>query len=263
LSQEPTAEPAIRAPLRPLTIGRGIEEGPMDERGADLPDQDSGLWSAVEHLVRLFRLRRADEPALVSAVCAEAVRLVDTVQHAGVILAVDRRHVDIVATTGPIPQRLDEFQQREGDGPCLAAARSQEVVRLEDVATDQRWPSFASLAADAGVGSMLCLPLHVDTTTFGTLSLYADTPHAIKDGAEPVARVLAVLAAITLSESRSRLHLERALQSRDLIGQAKGIIMHARRVTADEAFALLVRRSQETNTKLVEVAESVVTTGIA
>lgn len=234
----------------------------MDEHDVELNDQDPGSWSVVEHLVRLFRLRKADETALVSAVCAEAVRLVDTVQHAGVILAVGRQNLEVVATTGPIPERLDALQQREGEGPCLLAARTQEVVRLEDLAADGRWPSFAAMAAHVGVSSMLCLPLHVDSTTFGTLSLYADTPRAIKNVAEPVARVLAVLAAITLSESRSRANLERALQNRDLIGQAKGIIMHARRVTADDAFALLVRRSQETNTKLVQVAESVVTTGI-
>ncbi len=234
----------------------------MDEHDVEPDDQDPASWSVVEHLVRLFRLRKADETALVSAVCAEAVRLVDTVQHAGVILAVGRRNMEVVATTGPIPERLDELQQREGEGPCLLAARTQEVVRLEDLTTDGRWPSFAALAADMGVSSMLCLPLHVDSTTFGTLSLYADTPRAIKDVAEPVARVLAVLAAITLSESRSQVNLQRALQSRDLIGQAKGIIMHSRRITADDAFALLVRRSQETNTKLVQVAESVVATGI-
>jgi AmiR/NasT family two-component response regulator len=109
---------------------------------------------------------------------------------------------------------------------------------------------------------MLCLPLHVDTSLFGTLSVYADTPRAFKDVTESVARVLAVLAAITLSESRGRANLERALESRDLIGQAKGIIMQARRVTAEEAFALLVRRSQETNTKLLDVAEAVVHTGV-
>jgi hypothetical protein len=74
----------------------------MDERGVDLPDQDPGLWSAVEHLVRLFRLRRADAPALVSAVCSEAVRLVDTVQHAGVI-SPSTGGTSIVAATGPIP----------------------------------------------------------------------------------------------------------------------------------------------------------------
>jgi len=224
--------------------------------------EDRESWTAVEHLVRLFRLRSDDEPALVSAVCDEAVRLIDPARHAGVILAVGRRHLEVVATTGPVPQQLDELQQQSGEGPCLDAARSQEVVRIEDVATDRRWPPFAEVATSAGVRSMLCIPLHVDATTFGTLSLYADTPRAFKDVTESVARVLAVLAAITLSESRGRANLERALESRDLIGQAKGIIMQARRVTAEEAFALLVRRSQETNTKLVDVAESVVTTGV-
>ena len=234
----------------------------MEESGVQLSDQDRTSWSAVEHLVRLFRLRSGDEPALVSAVCDEAVRLIDPARHAGVILAVGRRHLEVIATTGPIPQQLDELQQQQGTGPCLSAARSQEVVRLEDVRTDRRWVPFAMRAADAGVGSMLCLPLHIDTTTFGTLSLYSDTPRAFKDVTESVARVLAVLAAITLSESRGKANLERALQSRDVIGQAKGIIMQARRVTADEAFALLVRRSQETNTKLIEVAEAIATTGI-
>jgi transcriptional regulator with GAF, ATPase, and Fis domain len=234
----------------------------MDVSGDGVYCQGPESWSAVEHLVRLFRLRSSDEPALVSAVCAESVRLIDPARHAGVILALGRRHLETVATTGPVPQQLDELQQQTGNGPCLAAAQSQELIRIEDVTTDRRWPSFATLATAAGVRSMLCLPLHVDTTTFGTLSLYAESPRAFKDVTESVARVLAVLAAITLSESRGRSNLQRALESRDLIGQAKGIIMQARRVTADEAFALLVRRSQETNTKLVDVAEAVVTTGI-
>ena len=224
--------------------------------------EDRESWTAVEHLVRLFRLRSSDEPALVSAVCDEAVRLIDPARHAGVILVIGRRHLEVVAATSPVPQQLDELQQREGAGPCLDAARAQAVIRIEDVATEARWPPFAEQATAAGVRSMLCLPLHVDTSVYGTLSVYADTPRAFKDVTESVARVLAVLAAITLSESRGRANLERALESRDLIGQAKGIIMQARRVTAEEAFALLVRRSQETNTKLLDVAEAVVHTGV-
>ena len=230
----------------------------MDMTG--IGDRES--WTVIEHLVRLFRLRSSDEPALVSAVCDEAVRLIDPARHAGVILAIGRRHLEVVAATSPVPQQLDELQQREGAGPCLDAARAQAVIRIEDVATDARWPPFAEQATAAGVRSMLCLPLHVDTSVYGTLSVYADTPRAFKDVTESVARVLAVLAAITLSESRGRANLERALESRDLIGQAKGIIMQARRVTAEEAFALLVRRSQETNTKLLDVAEAVVHTGV-
>ena len=238
-----------------------MPDGSYDLYMDELLDQES--WSSVEHLVRLFRLHSSEEPARVAGVCAEAVRLIDCTRDAGVILALGKRHLEVVATTGTIPQQLDELQQKMGAGPCLDAARSQEVIRIEDVRTDRRWPPFAMQATDAGVGSMLCLPLHVDTSMFGTLSLYADTPRAFKDVAESVGRVLAVLAAITLSESRGRSNLQRALESRDLIGQAKGIIMQARKVTADEAFAVLVRRSQATNTKLVNVAEAVVTTGTA
>ena len=93
----------------------------MNESGVELSDQDRASWSAVEHLVRLFRLRSGDEPALVSAVCDEAVRLIDPARHAGVILAVGRRNLEIIATSGPVPRQLDELQQQEGAGPCQSS----------------------------------------------------------------------------------------------------------------------------------------------
>lgn len=232
----------------------------IEARVGDAPaEQDAASWSAVDHLVRLFRLHRADEPGLVSAVCTHAVGLLPDVTDAGVILAGGRRHLEVVAATGRVPERLDTLQQETGSGPCLDAARTREVVRIDDVALDGRWPEFAQIATDCGVGSMLCVPLHVDERTFGTLSLYAT--RGIAPSAEPVARVLAVLATITISEFRGRADLETALRTRDLIGQATGILMAARRVTADDAFALLVDRSQRTNTKLVDIARDVVDTG--
>ena len=218
-------------------------------------------WSVIEHLVRLFRLHGADEPSLMSALCAEAVDLLEHVQHAGVVLAVARPHLDIVAASAAPPLPLNALPQRLGDRPCLLAAASQAVVHVIDVRADHRWPVFLDAAAAAGVASMLCVPMRVDERTVGTLSLYCDGVLTESARTERVARVLAVLAAITLSETRGRAHLETALRSRDLIGQAKGILMYAHRVTADEAFALLVRQSQQTNTKLVAVAETVVRTG--
>ena len=235
----------------------------MDESGVELSDQDRASWSAVEHLVRLFRLRSADEPALVSAVCDEAVRLIDPARHAGVILAVGRRHLEVVAATSPVPQQLDELQQREGAGPCLAAARSQEVIRIEDVRDGPPLAAVRRRRPPPRASGRCCACRCTSTRPRSARSASTPTRRApSRTSTESVARVLAVLAAITLSESRGKANLERALESRDLIGQAKGIIMQARRMTADEAFALLVRRSQETNTKLVEVAEAVVTTGI-
>jgi GAF domain-containing protein len=218
-----------------------------------------GPWSLVEQLVHTFRLHSADQLGLVTALCREAVRIAAGARDAGVII-LGRRGLDTVATTGQVPEQLDALQHRLDAGPCLAAARDQIVIRVDDIATDQRWETFRAAALRCGVGSMLCLPLRVDATVMGTLSLYSDRPGALTD-AEPAVRMLSVLAAGTLSEVRRKQNFDRALESRDLIGQAKGILMYANRVDADAAFRLLAERSKATNTKLVDIARSVVETG--
>jgi GAF domain-containing protein len=219
-------------------------------------------WSVVEHLARTLRVHVADAQELVEVVSAEAVRIVPAADYAGVIITDRHRHLTTVTATGSVPKRLDEVQQQIGRGPCLTAARKQIVVRVHDVATDTRWPPFRDAAAEVGVASMVCLPLYVDEQVLGTLSLYADRPEAFAAaGAEPMARVLATLAALALAESHRTAELRRALQNRDLIGQAKGILMHAHALTADAAFLRLAQFSQSTNTKLVEVAARVVETG--
>jgi GAF domain-containing protein len=219
-------------------------------------------WSVVEHLARTLQVHVADAQELVEVVSAEAVRIVPAACYAGVIITDPRRHLATVTATSSVPKRLDEVQQHVGRGPCLTAARKQIVVHMYDIATDKRWPPFCDAAAEVGVASMVCLPLYVDEQVLGTLSLYADRPEAFAtDGAEPVARMLATLAALALAESHRTFQLRLALQNRDLIGQAKGILMHAHSLTADAAFLRLAQRSQHTNTKLVEVAARVVETG--
>lgn len=216
-------------------------------------------WSVVEQLVHTFRLHSSDQNCLVSALCRESVRVVSGACDAGVILA-GHRGLSTVATSGPVPEQLDALQHRLDSGPCLTAARDQAVVRIDDVATDRRWEPFRTAALRVGVSSMLCLPLRVDAAVLGTLSLYSDRAEAFTE-AEPTVRVLGVLAASTLAEVRRKQDFERALSSRDLIGQAKGILMYAHRIDADTAFRLLVERSKATNTKLVEVARSVTESG--
>ncbi len=232
-----------------------------DTLSATEPSSVAEPWSVVEHLVRNFRASSADETELVTRVCAEAVRLIEPAGHAGVILTGGRRHLAIVAATDEIPRRLDEFQQRSGSGPCLTAAHDQAVVRIEDVVTDTRWAAFAAAARSGGVRAMLCLPLRLDETTYGTLSLYAPVSHSLTPSTEPIARVLATLAAITLSETRRITNFERALSSRDIIGQAKGIIMNSQRVTAETAFRMLTCESQARNIKLVDLALKIAETG--
>src|SRR5690349_8332143 len=108
---------------------------------------------------------------------------------------------------------------------------------------------------------MLCVPLHVDDQLLGTLSLYGARTDVFRGGAEPVARVLAALSADALAQAQQQARMERALHNRDVIGQAKGILMHRHGVDAATAFAMLRAHSQHTNSKLLAVAERVVDTG--
>ena len=108
---------------------------------------------------------------------------------------------------------------------------------------------------------MLCVPLFVDDQMLGTLSLYGNEPDVFRDGAESIARMLATVCAIALADTRQHERLERALANRDLIGQAKGVLMVRHGLRAEEAFAMLRAHSQRTNTKLVALAEKVVETG--
>ena len=218
-------------------------------------------WSTAERLVRTLRIPADDAADLVSRIVGEAVRLVPTARHAGVIVTDPNRNLRTVSASGPVPRQLNELQMEMGTGPCLTAARKQIVVRMHDIGADTRWPEFCRSAKDCEVGSMLCVPLFVDDRMLGTLSFYGERPDVFRDGVEPVARLLATLSAVALADSFHRMRIERALANRDLIGQAKGVLMARHGVQADEAFEMLRAHSQRTNSKLVAVAEQVVETG--
>jgi len=247
-------------------------DGPGDAHDRDRgPDPTAGTdpgrlepvraWSIAERLARTLRVPATGPHELVTTVTAEAVGLIDAARSCGVIVTGLGGDMEVVATTDDVPRTLDALQQDMGSGPCLTAARKQIVVRLHDVPADTRWPRFREVASDLGIATMLCLPLYVDDGVLGTLSLYGTEPGAFREGAEPVARLLAALTAIALAESRLAEQMRVAMGNRDLIGQAKGILMREHRITAEEAFALLRRRSQHTNTKLVDLARQVSETG--
>ena len=226
------------------------------------PDSE-GLdpWSVVEPLVRTLRAPVHDPGELVLRIAAEALRVIPAARDVGVIVVDPDGTMRTVHATGPTPHVLDELQIRLGTGPCLTAARKQIVVRMHDVAADTRWQEYCAAAMSCGVASMLCVPLVVDDQMLGTLSLYGDHPQAFRVGVEPVVRVLAALSSVALAEAQQQERMERALENRDLIGQAKGILMCRHTVRAEEAFAMLRAHSQRTNRKLLEVAREVVESG--
>jgi GAF domain-containing protein len=180
------------------------------------------------------------------------------------IMVLGPRGTTTPVSTDPLALAIDALQTRFAQGPCRDAALEERVVRVGDLASDPRWPRFAPAAAKLGLRSVLSLQLYLerhDGDRFGALNLYSSTAHAFDDQAVEVAEVMAALCTSALASHIAREGLEAALDSRDVIGQAKGVLMARRGITAAEAFALLKDSSQEHNRRLVDIAEGVASTG--
>src|SRR4051794_15300693 len=190
-----------------------------------------------------------------------SVDLVDACEHAGLSMVRGRR-IETVTASSDLPRRVDAIQYETGQGPCLDAIREQEMFRSDDLSAETRWPEFAARAArETGIRSMLAFRLFVQDDTMGALNLYASPPAAFPAHAEPLGAVLSAHAAVAIDSAREHEHvqqLERAQVSNRQIGQAVGILMANRGVTADEAFELLRDASSRLNMKLRDVAATLV-----
>src|SRR5262249_9228069 len=152
----------------------------------------------------------------------------------------------------------DALQEEFREGPCYEAAVDPMVARTDDFRTESRWPRYSPAAVGLGTLSGLSFKLYTSDTTAGALNLFGFEANAFDADAEAMGLVLAAHAAAAIVASRHGEQLQSALLSRDLIGQAKGILMHRFRVDAVQAFELLRQLSQGSNTKLVDVAQRIV-----
>jgi len=170
------------------------------------------------------------------------------------------------ASSDDFASRLDAIQHEVDDGPCLTAARGNVTVVVEDDANDLRWPVYSRRASAEGVGATLSVPLTVQGTAIGALTLYAAEPRVFDEEDQARTRrfaeqaAVAVALALRLAEREDHCrNLEAALASRTTIDQALGILMAQRRVNAVKAFDLLRRLSQRSNIKLRDVAAALIT----
>ena len=226
----------------------------------NLMDVTGGSAESLEILARALHVRNAELEPTLEAIASTAVTMLSPARYAALTI-LSRGELIPRASTGEPPLLLDRLQQKLGDGPCIHAAKHQLVFRIDDTGEDGRWPEFCAEAARLEVRSMLCVPLWIDERGLGALSLYADQVAAFSDQHERVAVLLATFAALALAEAQRSDQLHDALGNRDVIGQAKGILMERHRITADAAFGVLSRVSQAENMKLAEVARRFVETG--
>lgn len=180
--------------------------------------------------------------------------------HAGITLASSGSQPATIAATGELPLEIDHLQYSLGEGPCLAALSVTDLVRVGDLALDERFPRFAPRAVDLGVRSMLSAPMQLSDGERAALNLYSVRPGAFEPDHVALAGIFAAYVSLLLLNHRRQekiMRLERALESNREIGVATGILMEQRRSNQTAAFERLVQASQNSNRRLRDVATEV------
>jgi GAF domain-containing protein len=215
--------------------------------------QQRHLADVLSEVARALQAEHGLEDTL-HAIVLSAADTITRAEHVGISSVRRRRLIETVAQTDELVDTVDKVQYETGEGPCMDAAWAHETFRVDDLVADARWPKFGPAAADLGIRSILAFRLYVVADDFGALNVYSSEPAAFDDDSQHVGQLFATHAAVALAGSRRERQLTDAISSRDLIGQAKGILMHRHRVSGDQAFQILIKASQDSNIKLREVA---------
>lgn len=236
---------ASTAAVKPL-----VESFAVEDRGAfgadafaqlalELHDAD-GMEETVDAVVQF---------ALQAEACA----------YAGVALTL-RGQREIAAVTDPLVAEIYQHQFDSGEGPFLTALTEGVVVQIPDVEVETRWPTWVQLVRSHGVRSVLHVPMWAREQLLGVLSLYHREPYAFTTDDVAIAHILARHASVAVASARADETMAAAVDARKLVGQAMGIVMERYDLDDARAFEMLRRYSQETNTKLRDVAQELIDT---
>jgi transcriptional regulator with GAF, ATPase, and Fis domain len=188
------------------------------------------------------------------------------VDDAGLLLNDSRGDLQRVASSSEEARLLELLQLQTKEGPCYEAVREGKVVLVPDISESRdRWPIFAERATDQGFSSVYAFPLLLRESTIGGLNLFGARRDALDDEARLIAKALADVATIGILQQRS-IHrtsllaenLQRALDSRIVVEQAKGILSERGGLSMDGAFAALRSYARSHQLRLSDVAQSVV-----
>lgn len=219
----------------------------------------------VEALQKLSHLLETDDALqeTLDTVVQLSVKLLPGCEFAGVTMRRDGRDLT-AAASDDYALEIDHIQYDVGEGPCVSALETNTFIKIESVDEETRWPDFVSRAADRGFRSSLSFPLKENGST-GALNLYATKDRAFDETSQRVGEIFSRQVTIALRNAHTysaaqRLadQLNEALESRDVIGQAKGILMEREGISGTDAFEMLKTISQKANVKLREIAQQVV-----
>ncbi|MFI5510362.1 GAF and ANTAR domain-containing protein [Mycobacterium sp. NPDC051804] len=224
---------------------------------------ESANREAVELIRRLQNEPHAEPSSALRELAERAVDAVPGAEYAGITVIGPKGTVESVAATHPYARLLDDIQHTHRQGPCVTAAWEQHTMHVSDLAADDRWPDYRREVIDrTPIRSILSFELFTAKKKLRALNYYSESANAFDGNSIEVGLVYATHMAIAWNILMRDAQFRSALASRDIIGQAKGIIMERFDVDAGHAFDLLTRLSQSSNIPLVEVAERLVTTKV-
>jgi GAF domain-containing protein len=225
--------------------------------------------NAAQALEQLGRLALAEHSmkSILQAVVDLAKTVLPGDLEASISLLIDDKPATAVFT-GQLALDCDESQYGQGYGACLHAASTGELTEIADMQAETRWRDYVQQAAQRGALSSLSVPLPISEGVSGALNIYAREPNTFDQDSRSAAVRFAPYAGVAASNMYAYQNarnladnLQKALDSRAVIDQAKGILMERHKLTADQAFQVLVRSSMQTNRKVRDIADQLVTTG--
>lgn len=229
-------------------------------------DRSTGQSQLVETLVTLADTFVDDyDVAEVLQDLTERCEVLVGADAAAILLGESDDHLELVASSSQATTVMEVMQLGAGAGPCLECYRSGRAVSLPDLEEDGRWPEFRERALGEGFRSLHAVPLRLRENTIGSLGLFKSAPGDLAPDDVTAARALADMATIGILHERAlreatvaQEQLQRALNSRIVIEQAKGVIAYRRNVDVGEAFAIIRHHARDHGTPLRQVAEQIV-----
>ena len=222
-----------------------------------MSDDNSTIVTQLAELVATIERTGTDTAVGLRELVENVTVHVTDCQYAGITLA--ERAVTNVAATHPYATELDAVQDRYREGPCVAAAWEHHIMHIADLGIDERWPRYQRYALEhTPIRSVLSFEMFVNGGTTAALNLYAEQPHAFTEESVELGSVFASHVALAWSMMRRQDQFRSALATRDIIGQAKGVIMERFNLDAVDAFELLTRLSQQSNRRLIDLVEALI-----
>jgi hypothetical protein len=213
----------------------------------------------AEIVQELYGRGDVDSDTVIAELAEHAAVEIPGAQYAGVTVTRNGRHIDTPAATHKWPILLDEIQQRHREGPCLTAAWEEKTIHVKDLETDERFPLYArDVLAETPIRSVMSFQMWIAGETMGALNVYAESPNVFSTETREIGLVFAAHSSVAWNAARRDEQFKKALASRDVIGQAKGMLMERYSVSAIQAFDLLRKLSQDSNTPLIQIAADLV-----